>query len=353
MSDSYRDQGRRNDRQVDSFRPSQGDTYRPPQGDFTFRQDAPRSIIENSRGMEYQPRPARAQNNGFNRQDNFNQRNGRPPPSRGRGGYRGRGGFVPLRAAERPMLQSNREPTPELMKGMDENNEAVKFRDVEDLSESDAAMDLSSDNQANTTHGGPDSDQPRKKQARTLAYKPADGESVPKWSNPDPYTALPPPDESQGNKKDILEIIRKHKVAPNSEEAPKQQAAADDFISFDLDEEESVNGEQVDEPRLASPGNGMPGAPKAPRLLIDKSANPELGSRKRTIDDAIKDERPRQKQRAVAVANPSDRPQTMGRRSTKDSRIHEQWIFNPRATNISPSPWCIEDHSRTLNMGTW
>jgi non-canonical poly(A) RNA polymerase PAPD5/7 len=56
----------------------------------------------------------------------------------------------------------------------------------------------------------------------------------PKWSNPDPYTALPPPSQSTGPKKDIVETIRKAKLE-TAQDAASSNPVKDniDFISFD------------------------------------------------------------------------------------------------------------------------
>lgn len=398
---SYRDQTVRYNREPNY---SMQDSYRPSQTDFTFRQDAPRSIIENSRQQQDYRQPIqRSRNNVSDRRDGYNQRDGHhQAPSRGRGGYRGRGGF-PRRAAERPMLQTKREPTPELMKGMDSNeNETVKFRSPDDLSDSDEVdMDLSS-NEVDASHGGENSEQPRKKQARTASYKAAEGDSIPRWSNPDPYTALPPPDESQGPKRDILKMIRKSKVESNSKAVPKSEAVTDDFISFDFgdqddeDDQPNISLRRGESSQDAYSGNGMPGVPTGPSgqqsssvsfshreslhesstaarapissvseaqkagKMIFEFENPSdtaLGNRKRTIDDEIKDDRWREGhsqqggQRQVQVRRVRNSNQKSS--APVAGRLTSQWSYRNNATQPTPSPWCTVDHSRTTNMGLW
>lgn len=379
-------------------------SYRPPQGDFTFRNDAPGSIIENSRNMQNRPpQPARSQNHASGRRGGYNQRDSHYAPSRGRGNFRGRGG-ISHKAADRPMLQSNREPTPELMEGMDnDDNEAMRYRSVELLSDSgEADMDLSSESGEPASGIGQGSEQPRKKQART-SYNAADGDSVPRWSNPDPYTALPPPDESQRKKKDVVKLIRKSRVVSSTEDVPKPEAAADDFISFDLEDEgdgdESINSHQSAESHTAHDyGNGMPGAPSGPRdptsgqrnpsnsfshrdshqqrmavesgsfsalknktvsevrLDLEKTSDPALGSRKRTADDEIKYDRSQEDEA------PNGRPQRQvrqarnGRKTLKQpvaGEVTSTWLIRDSATQLTSSPWCDIDHSRTPNMGLW
>jgi hypothetical protein len=63
-------------------------------------------------------------------------------------------------------------------------------------------------------------------------------ESAPKWSNPEYFTALPPPESGLGPKKDIVQVIRKAKI----EAAPKQDSSNAvkenaDFISFSMDDD--------------------------------------------------------------------------------------------------------------------
>lgn len=70
--------------------------------------------------------------------------------------------------------------------------------------------------------------------------------AVSKWSNPDPYTALPPPSETTGVKKDVVQLIRKAKNQEAEKAAAANAVAAnDDFISFG-DDDDGEDGE-VDE----------------------------------------------------------------------------------------------------------
>jgi non-canonical poly(A) RNA polymerase PAPD5/7 len=75
------------------------------------------------------------------------------------------------------------------------------------------------------------------KVARTATAR-ADGDSVPKWSNPEIYSALPPPEELRPGKKiDFVQLIRKAKnEAAEKGDANNAVAANDDFISFGDDD---------------------------------------------------------------------------------------------------------------------
>jgi non-canonical poly(A) RNA polymerase PAPD5/7 len=233
------------------------DTYRPydPPSDFTFRREAPPSL--DFRQAPYRPRSPPHQRNNSQESHSGNRQYSNANNNQGatRGGYRGRGG--PRMASDREFLRGNRAPTPELMPGMDDDQEnAIKYMPIEDVSDSDEAeMDLSDD------EGEDEAQQPKQKQTRTETLA-ADGDSVPKWSNPDPYTALPPPDESQRKKRDVVKLIRKARVTATSENISKTEAVSDDFISFDFGEDD-----QDDKNMFAQQsGAGVIGAPTGPRF---------------------------------------------------------------------------------------
>lgn len=67
-----------------------------------------------------------------------------------------------------------------------------------------------------------------------------DAASVPKWSNPDPYTLLPPVNETLVKKKDPVETIRKYRKTGEEKAIEINQVSAnDDFISFNFEEDRS------------------------------------------------------------------------------------------------------------------
>jgi non-canonical poly(A) RNA polymerase PAPD5/7 len=88
-------------------------------------------------------------------------------------------------------------------------------------------------------------------------------------SNPDPYTALPPPSESTGVKKDVVQLIRKAKnQAAEKAIGNNAVAANDDFISFGDDdgddgEIEDAGGLQIydDHEPIRSRARGQPQRP--------------------------------------------------------------------------------------------
>src|SRR5262245_56869086 len=93
------------------------------------------------------------------------------------------------RTSARPLLLSKREATPEPLDGSKDGElESRKYLAIDEITDSDEAeMDVSSAE-------GSCSQPPRKK---LYLGSRTDNASAPKWSNPDPYTVLPPPDESQ------------------------------------------------------------------------------------------------------------------------------------------------------------
>ncbi|KAJ5752481.1 topoisomerase family protein TRF4 [Penicillium odoratum] len=239
-------------------------------------------------------------NNSSDRNDR-NDRNDRGGRSRGRprgrgrggrGGNAGRGGFeFSFRfppTAERPLLSTEREKTPELLLAEDASEKpALKFASLDALSDSEEAeMDFSdSDEEA----------RPRKKRALG-----ADGNDSPvelpptpppKWSNPDPYTALPPPDESQHKRVDMVKLIRKARLA-NATQAKQNDAVVDnqDFISLGMPD--AASGQKSNEPNKPEnevPENSAPeNAPKGPKGMEAKGIEIKGTALKRARSGQIK-----------------------------------------------------------------
>ncbi|EWG38481.1 DNA polymerase sigma subunit [Fusarium verticillioides 7600] len=302
------------------------DSYRPrvPQGDFTFRVDKPA-------GMPDFPADYRGPS----------ERRG-PRRDGGRGGRgRGRGGRKwqpPPHPSERALVSGATANMPEERLG---EEGAAKYRDVDELSDDDELeMDISSSSE---TEG------PSKKRAKT--GDDGSGDAAPKWSNPDPYTALPCPDESTRKKRDMVKLIRKARVEDQSEKLAAS-TEAEDFISFDLTEDEESSEEEEEappppprEPPPPPPPNApsgpraetarLPEKPRAPAngTLDTARRNDPLGSRKRTADDEIK---------------PPDYGQ-LKKATTKPSKGALLPSWQPKTTE-DPCPWDTVDHSATMNM---
>ncbi|KAF1978407.1 hypothetical protein BU23DRAFT_651147 [Bimuria novae-zelandiae CBS 107.79] len=209
----------------------------PSRSEFTFTsnnpapQFPPATTVE--RGAPRSNGRGRGDASG-NNNARFGRRGGHAGPSHFRGGGRGRGGFRSQAAHERALLQSRDDSTEHFL-GV--AHEANKFRDLAELSDDEEAdMDVGTDD---TDDDG--ATQNKTKVTRTQSTSRDDGDSVPKWSNPDPYIVLPPPDETTGKRIDFVKLIRKAKNEVTGQaDASNAVTANDDFISFgDEDEDEA------------------------------------------------------------------------------------------------------------------
>ncbi|KUI69648.1 Poly(A) RNA polymerase protein 2 [Cytospora mali] len=293
------------------------DSSRPPQGDFDFRIDKPNGVGDSY--SSYRPADSRSRNDPRGPARRFNQdRPTRPYGNRGRGGgFERRRPWKPFVASDRAILHTtdNNKPTEDF--AADAGN-GVTYRSIDQLSDSDEAeMDMSdSDDEPG---------QPTTKRARTIANKIDDGDDAPKWSNPDPYTALPPVDDTDKKRKDVVQLIRKARMQPAGGSRTALPVDDEDFIRCDTPSEEE--GEEDEEEfidpltykRGSSGAHGAPTGPRAtgtlqpvtaatPGQVAASTAQPtlatnntekrvasaeltksyDLGSRKRTYDDVLK-----------------------------------------------------------------
>ena len=188
---------------------------------------------------------------------------------------------APARAAERPLLHYQRGATPEQMPGMnDGQTTARRFLDADDLSDSEEeAMEVSDTEEIGLQHedtvadgetlnaGGVDRNVAQGNQTSQVNE---DGQkqekATPKWSNPEIFTALPPPDLGQRKKKDVLKLIRKARIVSQAEgKSSSQVAANDDFISFNFDDDDMEGDGEYSRSRAHNgQGQGVPGAPNGP-----------------------------------------------------------------------------------------
>jgi len=237
-------------------------SYQPPQ-DFTFRASGPSA----PRFPPSDPYASQAQPQSRSRRADQRQRSDRRPPPydgaparRGRGGFRGRG----RPAHTRDILQNTRrETTPEQLEGMNSEGQ-VRFKEAESSSdEADAKIiDLTHEDEEDDH----DATAPRK---RTKLDAPAES-AAPRWSNPDPYTVLPPPETLGAPKKDIVQVIRKAKMDSSAKSDDKNAAKENDFISlnfdddFDEDDVDDVDDESM--PVLHQPLPAVP--PRSSRLSM-------------------------------------------------------------------------------------
>jgi non-canonical poly(A) RNA polymerase PAPD5/7 len=305
---------------------------------------------------------------------------------RGRGGkpdssrrdWHERKPWAPKAAVNREILHSkvDRQTTPERLTGMSEG--LTRFKNLDELSESSSEMDFGSDGDE-SVESKDDGDHSTKRTKQAPAAD--DGNSVPRWSNPDPYTALPPIDVSRGKKTDVVDFIRKAKLAAEQEKQSNQRNdVADnvDFISFGMDDEEStelstggtqsvttqaITGSMNDLPPslpvsaqstsnqfshlsnlhpMLNAGNSAAVYPSPVSSTQNYSAAPPVA--------ASNSWPPKDIDAAVGVKPPQRQPKSKKRKHVVDGEIESEWESVDRA---SATPWCTVDHSGTENMGYW
>ncbi|RKF72729.1 putative topoisomerase family protein [Golovinomyces cichoracearum] len=405
---------------IDQYRPSYSDPYRdhperfvPESDSRDFNERSPQTNHDSSTDYrqgqrkpnnKYPTAPRRSERERKSSKKVLNR------PSRGNWSYT-------RVASEREFLRTNRAPTPQLMLGMNlEADSAAKFLPIEDLSDSEEAdMDLSGDDNNGTENKelraiassdgdssrfclnsdshtlttqdevikskilcventSPNSKSVGKRRLHQEAAK-KECDSTPRWSNPDPYTALPPPDESQKKKKDVVKLIRKARIASEKKKDP--EASTDDFISLNIEEKSAVSptapqaknnpnkvrhkiinnsenlpkSERAQDSKPVSKNIRSPASPRNKNsdnhkqsekkgtrsksskktFASDLTSDPNLGSRKRTARDEIK--------QPPLIYEKGVRP-------PPDGRILKDWL---PYDEHSQTPWLI-DHSSTKNM---
>ena len=242
-----------------------GDHYRPP-----GREDGPPRMPHAAEEAMYQFRG-----------NHDEGRRGRPAERRfrpRRNDYR-----RPAHMSERPLLTQKHDASES--QAFRDPQATDKFRNPADLTDSEEDEMIESEDDL---HAIPAS----KKIKVAAADTPAP--SAAKWSNPDPYTALPPPTETTGKGFDVVKLIRKAKISEAANKTEQEFKHNDDFISFD-----GLN-------------DFFPDAPTGP------SAD-RLGKRKRGQEDAL------------------PRPPG-GYRSRQDDSVLREWQSNKQDES---APWHI------------
>jgi non-canonical poly(A) RNA polymerase PAPD5/7 len=315
-----------------------GQSCRPEQN-FTF--DAPGPRAPNGFGPD-------ATRSTHERPRRFEREGGRPRHDgrgRGSGAPRGRGrGYGPKPAHDRAILSKmagSRETTPEQFEGMDEGRS--RFKDVAESSEGYDSAD----------------DGPRKR----TKVDATDATAAPKWSNPDPYTVLPPPETLGAPKKDIVQTIRKAK----NDQASKVDKVADnsDFISFNFDDDDDEEDAVMDEPSPpAAKSPARTGEPtfshrdsfhrktsttSAPQTNGVSSSSFTPTNPRSNAPVSISSDSDYVDQRSPIVAERVSRPP---KRKSRDTRqmgdVTEEW----QAVDGQPiAPWSTRDHSATADVG--
>ena len=156
--------------------------------------------------------------------------------------------------ADRPLLRFQRDNTPNQLMGMDgeADNVQQRFRDVRDMSDSEEEIMMESDTESNHAETTNLAEGALREEAQVPA----------KWSNPEPYTALPPTQDMSRKKRDVVKMIRKARLAAKEIDPLKQVAQNDDFISLDFGDEEGSKADN-DEAELRKPPANAPSGPRS------------------------------------------------------------------------------------------
>lgn len=379
----------------------------PRPGDFTFRSQADHPAPQFSREQARSPPRALLDPSRRGRGSNFAARTRGSIRDRGGRGARGwgRSPYVRVATSDRPLLQGNREPTPEQMLEMNEGE--ARFRQIDhspDVKVEDTAqgpnMTVKSEateiNERYVTLSPRDSTQepqltfrfffhssePPRKRTHVTSLQKADGDSVPKWSNPDPYTALPPV-LTQTERKDVVQLIRSAKVTVSVQKNPV--ADGDDFIRFDSGapaESESSSSEDDNATLLNTTGRKFSHldklhpnrhsasainvrvasdvAPPLP-LTVDPGSPPPMPLELRHLEAAIDIRRsprrspavkPSKKKRGHAEISDDESAAQEGTRRAQRvlgcQKLSKHWYSKP---NENPAPWHIVENTASEDVG--
>jgi non-canonical poly(A) RNA polymerase PAPD5/7 len=273
--------------------------------------------------------------------------------TRGRGAYRG---FHKPAPHERALLQNHDVGGPEHTLGVVSGSN--RFLDLDDLSASEEEMDIDDDKASDDAEAEAPAQQGRHKVTRTQSGNPADGDSLPKWSNPDPYTVLPPPSDTTGKKRDFVQLIRKAKNQDAENPAEGNAVAANnDFISLDDDDEEAELSMFTGFPSAdipPPPPRGPPPvvAPPPPPPSAPPPSYPLVGSLNDVVANGIVPGFTRFAKRSAEVAGLPKRPQHPDAPAAKRKRglgvggITSEWLSSSHAPS---APWCKNQDYAHLN----
>lgn len=190
-------------------------------------------------------------------------------PRRGQNFHRGRNYGNHVAPSDRPLLQQRNETGFEKLLGMTEEQarirrylpaEDVSDSDEEPMEESGSDVDVAEQN----SRGSPEPPRKRRTIESDKRYA-TDANSEPKWSNPDPYTVLPPVDEEARKRKDVVKLIRKSDLRTAVKVSQQNQVSAnDDFISFGFeDDKASIRDKASRSPSSSDQDDRRVGVPRA------------------------------------------------------------------------------------------
>ncbi|KAF4772519.1 hypothetical protein HAV15_012262 [Penicillium sp. str.  len=197
---------------------------------------------------------------------------------RGNPNYRGSRPNPSPPTADRPLLSRKRESTPEKLQGETKTKPPRNFASL-------LASSNSEETKRDTSDDDSDTERPHKK--RTMSVDESQDPtpisnpcpSVLRWSNPDPYTAIPLPSKQMNQRLDVVKLIHKPRLDDKAKAAETDELRENlDFISLSMISES--------EHQSNAPENASDIALKGPTGQENVySADP---SRKRTQRGAIK-----------------------------------------------------------------
>ena len=337
--DTYRPEPRNRD----SYRPPNRSEKRAQKNEFTFR--------SNKNAPKFSPNEGRNDARRIDRRP----RDQRDHARRGRGGsFRGQRSMN-----DRPLLRSKREATPENM--LLTGDSAARFKDVDDLSESDAEMDLEEDS-ASASDEADEESRPAKK-IRTDEKLTTNSTPTPKWSNPDPYAIIPPIDEAHAKRKDVVKLIRKAKVDLSKDATANGISENIDFISFGAEDQEQNSQESkasadyeasvcenYEESQSFSHLKNLHGDFDELELSIKHESSSQVRRHLNSSDMWPPPDNGINGGRAYLEEDIPQNSRKRKRSDLPDGSILPEWVCKSVAT---ATPWCTVDHSRTDKMGLW
>ena len=190
-----------------------------------------------------------------------------------------------------------------------------KFRNLDDLTDSEEEEMAQSDDEEKPCHAN-----------KRMRLDRADSSIAPaasKWSNPDPYTSLPPVGDVTAKRTDVVKLIRKARVETNRS-LPKSKRP-NDFISFDAEEHDSSEESALSSNPSPSPPTPLP--PVAPRA---NTASMVTGKRKRGPEIGDEGQHPR-----------------AGEQLYVDERVPDKWTTT---LEVDSTPW-LQSHPCTDSAG--
>ncbi|KAH7138952.1 hypothetical protein B0J11DRAFT_31476 [Dendryphion nanum] len=318
-----------------TFTGGSGDSYRPSRSlpDFSFTSNHPAPRFPPAKPLPINATPSRKKSRGGGRggkhnnprpqdrglgqsggtQQNINgndigKRPWRPYPFRGHAAH------------DRQLLRRQETNGPEQTLGVAQG--VNKFINPDDLSTSEGEMELEGNEDSN--------DSAIHKSARIQPVTQVDGDSVPKWSNPDPYTVLPPPAETTGKRVDFVQLIRRAKAQTSDEALGRNAVAAnDDFISFDTEPTPPTGPRS----QIVPPFGRIHPLPPQPPPLLEGSLNQVAINHTPALTNYSMDN-------PLAAGLPA-KPQHSGRQQKRkhgliESNLVSEWMAKP---NQNQTPW--------------